>query len=119
MITQQDVDRLKHHASDGLDVLISHDAPADTTGLISGMWMPPSVHDEAHAAQLLVQDAVDATDPALVIHGHWHQPNRCRLPNGTEVVGLAADGTPKSGAILTVADLQATYIDPMQRQHDH
>ena len=44
-------------------ILISHDAPADTTGLISGMWMPPSVHDEALAAQLLVQDAVDATGP--------------------------------------------------------
>lgn len=117
MITQQDVDRLKHNASDGLDVLISHDAPADTTGLISTMWMPPSVQDEADTAQRLVQDAVNATNPVLMFHGHWHQPNQCRLPNGTEVIGLAADGTPKSAAILTVNDLQADYIDPMQRSH--
>ena len=117
MITQQDVDRLTQHAADGLDVLISHDAPADTTGLIGGMWMPPSVQDEADTAQLLVQDAVDATTPELVFHGHWHQQNRCHLHNGTEIVGLAADGNPPSAAVLSVQDLQAAYIDPLQRSH--
>ena len=117
MISQADVGRLLDNASGGLDVLISHDAPADTTGLTSGMWMPPSVQGEADAAQLLVQHAVDATEPALVFHGHWHQQNRCRLYNGTEVVGLAADGNPPSAAVLSVRDLQADYIDPLQRSH--
>ena len=118
MITQQDVDRLTQNASGGLDVLISHDAPADSTGLIGGVWMPPSVQGEADAAQMLVQDAVNATDPALVFHGHWHQANRCRLHNGTEVIGLAADGHPRSAAALSISDLQVDYIDPLARlQH--
>ena len=68
---------------------------------------PPSVQDEADAAHLLVQDAVDATEPAVVFHGHWHHQNRCRLPKGSEVVGLAADGNPPSAAVLSVGDLQA------------
>lgn len=117
MISQADVGRLLDNAAGGLDVLISHDAPADTTGLIGGMWMPPSVQREADAAQMLVQHAVDATEPALVFHGHWHHQNWCRLHNGTEVVGLAADGNPPSAAVLSVRDLQAAYIDPLQRSH--
>lgn len=119
MLTQADVNRLMDNASGGLDVLITHDAPADTVGLIGGMWMPPSVQDEADAAQLLVQHAVDSTEPTLMFHGHWHQRNRCRLHNGTEVVGLAADGNPPSAAVLSVSDLQADYIDPLQRSHHH
>ncbi len=115
MVTRPDADRLIGNAAGGLDVLISHDAPADVTGLVGGMWMPPSVRADADAAQLLVQDAVDATGPALVFHGHWHQPNRCRLRNGTEVIGLAADGHPQSAAVLRVGDLQADYLDPLQR----
>ena len=67
----------------------------------------PSDQDEADAAQLLVQDAVDATEPPVPFHGHWHHQNRCRLPNGSEVVGLAADGNPPSAAVLSVGDLQA------------
>ena len=80
---------------------------------------PPSVQDEADAAHLLVQDAVDATEPAVVFHGHWHHQNRCRLPKGSEVVGLAADGNPPSAAVLSVGDLQADQIDPLQRSHHH
>ena len=117
MITQQDLDRFIQNAGSGLDVLITHDAPADTIGLIGGVWMPPSVHDEAYAAQLLVQGAVDATNPALVFHGHWHQQNRCRLHNGTEVIGLAADGHPPSAAVLSIHNLRADYVDPFQRAH--
>ena len=65
----------------------------------------------------LVQDAVDATEPTLVFHGHWHQENRCHLHHGTEIVGLAADGNPPSAAVLSVQDLQAAYVDPLQRSH--
>lgn len=56
-----------------------------------------------------------------VFHGHWHQPNRCRLHNGTDVIGLAADGHPQSAAVPRVSDLQADYINPLQRpvtRHD-
>ena len=117
--TRQDLERLLDNATDGLDVLISHDAPTDTAGLVSGLpWeMPPYLQDEADTAQALVQAAVDATEPALLFHGHWHQQNRCRLNNGTEVIGLAADGHPPSAAVLSISDLQAHYVDPLQRSH--
>ena len=73
---------------------------------------------EADAAQMLVQGKrVDVSNPALVFHGHWHQQNRSRLHNGTEVIGLAADGHPPSAAVLSIRDLQANYVDPFQRAH--
>ena len=103
--TQQDLDRL-------LDVLICHDAPAGTTGLVSGLpWeMPQYLQHEADTVQALVRSAVDATEPALVFHGHWHQQNRCRLNNGrSEVVGLATDRHPASAAIVSIPTLEARY----------
>ena len=112
--TQQDLDRLIGNASDGLDVLVCHDAPTDTTGLVSGLpWkMPNGVQREADRAQELVQSAIDATSPTVVFHGHWHQKNRCHLNrHTTEVFGLAADGHPGSTAVLTVQNLQARHTE--------
>ena len=112
--TQDDLERLIDNAPDGLDVLICHDAPADTQGLVSGLpWqMPEALEREAEAVRELLQAAVDATAPTLVFHGHWHQQNRCRINEGaTEVVGLAADGRPACAAILSVSGPQATYTD--------
>ena len=51
-------------------------------------WLVGWYLKEADTTQALVQAAVDATEPALVFHGHWHQQNRCRLNNDTEVIGL-------------------------------
>ena len=50
--TQQDLQRLLDNAADGLDVLVCHDAPEGTTGLVSGLpWeMPPPIQ---HAADTL------------------------------------------------------------------
>ena len=118
--TSEDLARLVGNAADGLDVLICHDAPEGTPGLTSGLpWqMPPHVQTEADTVQALLRAAVDATEPELVFHGHWHQHNRRRLNNGSEVVGLAADGRPQSAAVLTIPDLKTRYTDPLQRtQH--
>ena len=112
--TQADLDRLIDNTPDGLDVLICHDAPADTQGLISGLpWkMPTGLDCRAAAVRDLLQAAVDATTPDLVFHGHWHQQNRCRINrNDTDVVGLAADGRPACAATLLVSDLQAAHTD--------
>ena len=117
--TQQDLQRLLDNAADGLDVLVCHDAPEGTTGLVSGLpWeMPPSLQHEADTVQALLQSAVDETQPAVVFHGHWHQKNRCRLNARSEVVGLAADGSSPSAAVLSISDLQTRYVDPFQRSH--
>ncbi len=112
--TQEDLDRLIDNTPDGLDVLVCHDAPAATRGLVSGLpWkMPTGLERRAEAVRELLQEAVDATMPALVFHGHWHQQNRCIINRGaTEVVGLAADGDSGCAAVLSVRDLQARYVD--------
>lgn len=123
--TQQDLDRLIDNTPQGLDVLICHDAPADTEGLVSGLdyRMPAHIEREAKAVQGLLQTAVEATAPSLVFHGHWHQQNRSRINHAaTEVVGLAADGHPGCAAVLSIDDLQARHIDifgrPTQQRLD-
>lgn len=123
--TQQDLERLVDNASDGLDVLVCHDAPAATRGLVSGLpWkMPTGIERRAEAVRELLQAAVDATSPSLVFHGHWHQQNRCTINGGaTEVIGLAADGWPGCAAMLSISDLQARYVDingrPLQGRFD-
>ena len=117
--TREDLERLLGNAAGGLDVLICHDAPEGTTGLVSGLpWeMPPYLQHEADTVQALLQSAVDETQPAVVFHGHWHQKNRCRLNARSEVVGLAADGSSPSAAVLSISDLQTRYVDPFQRSH--
>ena len=112
--TQADLDRLIDNTPQGLDVLICHDAPADTQGLVSGLpWqMPTGLERRASAVRELLQSAIDATAPELVFHGHWHQQNRCRINRGhTNVIGLAADGHPACTAILSVSGLQAAHTD--------
>ena len=117
--TREDLERLLDNAAGGLDVLICHDAPEATTGLISTMSgkMPPQLQYEADTVQALLQAAVDETQPAVIFHGHWHQQNRCRLNARSEVVGLAADGHPANASILSISDLKASYVDVFQRAH--
>ena len=110
--TPADLQRLTDNTADGLDVLLCHDAPADTPGLIGHIQMPEDLEREAAEVRDLLQTAVEATGPALVFHGHWHTQNRRRINHGnTEVIGLAADGRPACAAILSIKDLQAAYID--------
>ena len=97
--TQADLQRLIDNAPEGLDLLICHDAPADTQGLVGGMQIPEDLEREAAELRELLQSAVNATTPEVVFHGHWHQQNRCRINHdATEVIGLAADGNPASAA---------------------
>ena len=117
-ITQHDLDRLIGNTPDGLDVLICHDAPEGTSGLVSGLpWdMPTGLQRRADDMRTMLRSAVDATSPELVFHGHWHQQNRCHLNNGsTEVIGLAAAGHPPSAAVLSISDLTADYVNVLQR----
>ena len=122
MITHQGVDRLARNAAGRLHVLISHDAPADPTSPIGRTWMPPSVQTEADTAQLLVQDAVDATNPAPGC-------STGTATNQTDAASTTAPkssdwqptDTPQSAAMPHVSDLQADYINPLQRpvtRHD-
>lgn len=85
-----------------LDVLFTHDAPAQVRGLKAGMsGVPWGIQQAAKQARALLGEAVERTRPALVLHGHWHHTNRERISEATEVFGLSADGMANSSALLT------------------
>lgn len=114
-ITHEDFDRLLDNADaefDGrLDVLFTHDAPAQVQGLISGMrGIPRETLQAADNGRQLLASTVDYTQPAYVIHGHWHQANQERISDRTEVIGLAEDGRHGHTALLrTQPTLVAAY----------
>ncbi len=115
-LEQEDVERLIANTEaefDGrLDVLFTHDAPAQVTGLKSGMaGIPFDVLREAEHGRQLLADAVDRTQPELVLHGHWHQANREHISGRTEVIGLAEDGRRDHTALLrTHLALEVSYV---------
>lgn len=114
--TQADLDRLVANVRadhDGqLDVLITHDSPAQVKGLISRLdWAPIDVQRDCERSRRLLAEAVDRTQPQIVLHGHWHKANRERVAGGTEVVGLANDGRRDHLALLTLGDPpQCSYL---------
>ena len=113
--TRGDLDRLIANVDrefDGhLDVLFTHDAPAQVAGLTSQMsGIPVDVKREADDGRRLLAEAVERTQPAYVIHGHWHQANREHVSERTEVIGLAEDGRLKHTALLDIQPtLKASY----------
>ena len=105
-ITEDDLRRLLANVDaefDGsIDVLFTHDAPAQVRNLTSGMsGVPWDLREAADAGRRLLGRAVETTRPALVLHGHWHRTNRERIDEHTEVLGLSADGMSSSTAYLT------------------
>ncbi|WP_423916773.1 metallophosphoesterase family protein [Candidatus Poriferisodalis sp.] len=115
-LTEDDIERLIANTEaefDGrLDVLFTHDAPAQVTGLKSGMTgIPIDVLREAERGRRLLAAAVDRTQPELLLHGHWHQANAERISDRTEVIGLAEDGRRDSTALLrTQPGLVVSYV---------
>ncbi|MCY4664477.1 MAG: hypothetical protein OXC00_07425, partial [Acidimicrobiaceae bacterium] len=113
--TPDDVERLVGNVQaefgGHLDVLLTHDAPAQVQNLKSGMTnVPPDLQHAAEEVRRLLAEAVERTHPAYVLHGHWHQPNHERIRGSTEVFGLSADGSHNSTALLTTRPaLDVTY----------
>ena len=96
--THDGPDQLLRNAADGLEVLICHDAPAATTGLVSGLpWeMPTGLRREADSVQRLLQAAVDATEPSLVFHGHCTNRTAVASPTAARSSGSPATDTPQA-----------------------
>ena len=104
--TEDDLARLMANSDaefgGSLDVLFTHDAPVQVRNLGSGMsGVPWDLREAADAGRRLLGRAVESTEPALVLHGHWHRTNRERINDTTEVLGLSADGMNNSTAYLT------------------
>lgn len=115
-ITEDDLARLIANVDaefgGSVDVLFTHDAPAQVRNLGLGMsGVPWAVRQAADAGRRLLGRAVDSTRPEVVVHGHWHRTNRERINDTTEVLGLSADGMNNSTAYLaTQPTLTASHM---------
>ena len=103
-----------------LDVLLCHDAPEGAP--IRKFELQPRDEMMCSLVRERILQAVKATRPELVVHGHWHRRTSSELtwPTGghdelswgsTQVEGLAADkqGDHRAWAVLEVDPLQ--FID--------
>jgi predicted phosphodiesterase len=98
----------------GVDVLISHDAPSGYT--IPGVddrnppsWFDPTEIMRGQEHRQVLRRVVDATQPAVVFHGHYHTYYEAHPDLGhgpVHIVGLDCDGTSLGANVLAV-DLDA------------
>lgn len=72
-----------------VDILLSHDAPADVEGLEEKLNVvaPEKLLAESRHHRELLTQVVEATKPRWVFHGHYHYRYRGRLGD-TRIVGL-------------------------------
>ena len=113
--SRDDLRRLLANAPDGLDVLFCHDAPAGVEGLkgLPPALIPDWILAECREVRSLLRDAVERTEPRLVVHGHWHQTNHEHIRAGnTEVVGLNRDGNGGCVTVLDLDDPSGAYFAP-------
>ncbi len=89
------------------DVLLVHDAPRGAIPQV--LWAPRYAPSTLESARH-VQAVAEATQPALLLHGHWHQFQQVPLPGqDTEVIGLSYDGTLRSWLVLDLPGLAVTH----------
>lgn len=78
-----------------VDLLLTHEAPieVDLSHLngFPGVYISPEIQRLVDRPRLIVSSMVCATEPKLLIHGHWHGRNRAFIEHAQcEVVGLAS-----------------------------
>jgi hypothetical protein len=96
--TEDDVRTL---GDEPLDILVTHAAPASVPFPPLPVPLPEAILADARRARELIDRAVAATRPRLVVHGHHHVRYGADGP-GYRVEGLAHDkaGSPDAWAIL-------------------
>ena len=111
MITDVDVRAL---GDDPLEVLVTHDCPK---GIDLAGWALPEIDElRANEVRELIERAVRATTPKLIVHGHWHVRHTNALSWLTDspgthwqsaiVDGFGCDGDAEGIAgVLTLPDL--------------
>ncbi|WP_354568492.1 metallophosphoesterase [Glaciihabitans sp. UYNi722] len=85
-----------------VDMLITHDSPNPATPKVAsirathGSWEPPAIaYAETGAA--IITRVWEATQPKLLVHGHFHVRDSVRLNTGQQIVSLAKE-TPETSS---------------------
>lgn len=100
---QEMPDRSKIEQLGKVDILLTHDAPlVPTPYLESGGFVRDAVSEES---QKIVYDALVATQPLFLVHGHWHV-NYVNGVHGAVVLGLDCDSNTlyHSAAVFSTTD---------------
>ena len=96
-------DGLKCTSLENIDVVFSHDCPAEVDldiDLMSGT--------DSNRYQL--QYIVDHLQPKILFHGHYHMSHDSRM-NATRVIGLNCNGRPRQAAIFNTIDMSVNVLD--------
>lgn len=120
MTDHSDVERL---GDEPLDVLVAHEAPAGLD-LAAGQ-LPAEDQIRTDQVRSLIATAVEATQPRIVLHGHWHHVHDTELSwidrvateqsgglawRSTRVIGLGCDGDVSAGwAVLDLGTLDISW----------
>ncbi|MDA8331220.1 MAG: metallophosphoesterase [Candidatus Dormibacteraeota bacterium] len=91
------------------DVLLTHDAPVGALPQVT-VYGPVKFLPGVQQSAGRVREVAEATNPKLLLHGHWHQFQQLRLPGqDTEVIGLSTDGTRRSWMVLDLPGLEIRH----------
>lgn len=115
-VEPQDVDKLV--AGGSVDILLTHDVPANFAGLTNELRnLSEEVQALSRVSRALLQDAVDALKPPHVFCGHWHQRRIGGISheNGsiTRVDVLHCDGSRPGNAVLVWPGTPPLRVEPL------
>lgn len=88
-----------------VDIIVAHDAPleAELKGGFPEHMIRPDLLQAGHQMRKGLSELVEATTPALYVHGHWHRRATTHVENGLRIEGLGHD--------MVGVDLQVMYED--------
>ena len=96
-------DMLKCDALENVDVLFTHDCPAEVDLDIDLM---PGTDSNRYQLQYIV----DHLQPKVLFHGHYHMSHDTQM-NATRVIGLNCNGRSRQAAIFNSADMTVDILN--------
>ena len=95
-------DSMKCDVLQNIDVLFTHDCPAEVD---LGIDLMPGTDSNRYQLQYIV----DHVQPKILFHGHYHFHHDTQM-NATRVVGLNCNGRSRQAAIFNTMDMTVTVL---------
>lgn len=115
-LTEADVRRCI--AGGRADVVVSHDSPAGVDAMGPETCGDKDADPASWRNRLRLRRIVDAVQPRLLVHGHYHHPKESDLElagHTVRVVGLGRDGDPGALRLVDLDDLPGTSASEFRR----